>query len=98
MSSLSPDAVVVAKPGPFSSTLGEDAVILDPQRGIYYGLTAVGSRIWTLLREPRTPREIRQVLVEEYEVDPALCEQDLLVLLGELSGLGLVEIRHASAA
>ena len=34
----------------------------------------------------------------EYEVEPARCERDLLVLLGELAAAELIEVRDAASA
>ncbi len=84
--------VVVAK-DQVSSDLGGEVAILDLTAGVYYGLEAVGARIWNLLQEPRTVSEIRDALLEEYDVEPERCEQDLLVLLQRLATEGLIEVR-----
>ncbi len=39
--------------------------------------------------------EIREALLEEYDVSPDRCERDLVALLGELASRGLVEVRDA---
>jgi hypothetical protein len=84
---------VVASREQVSSDLGGEVAILDLKGGAYYGLDAVGARIWSLLQEPKTVEEIREVLVSEYEVDPDRCERDLLALLQSLVAEGLVELR-----
>ena len=77
-----------------SSDLGGEVAILDLKAGVYYGLDAVGARIWSLIQEPRTVNEIRDILLEEYEVEPEHCERDLLVLLRRLADEGLVEVSN----
>ena len=77
-----------------SSDLGGEVAILDLKAGVYYGLDAVGARIWSLIQEPRTVNEIRDILLEEYEVEPEHCERDLLALLRRLADEGLVEVRN----
>jgi hypothetical protein len=77
-----------------SSDLQGEVVILNFQSGKYYGLDAVGSRIWHLLHEMRTVAEIRDAIVAEYEVEPECCERDLRRLLGKLVDQGLVEVRE----
>jgi hypothetical protein len=52
----------------------------------------VGARIWSLIQEPRTVNEIRNILLEEYEVEPERCERDLLVLLQRLADEGIIEV------
>lgn len=75
-----------------SSDLGGEVAILNLKAGVYYGLDAVGARIWSLIQEPRTVNEIRNILLEEYEVEPERCERDLLVLLQRLATEGLIEV------
>jgi hypothetical protein len=89
---VSGDSTVVAAKDQVSSDLGGEVAILDLKAGVYYGLDAVGARIWSLIQEPRTVNEIRNILLEEYEVEPERCERDLLVLLQRLADEGIVEV------
>ena len=89
---------VVATKDQVSSDLGGEVAILHLEAGTYYGLDAVGARAWSLIQEPRTLREIRDVLVSEYEVEPARCERDLIALLHGLVEEGLVEVRDRTLA
>ena len=89
--------VVVSK-DQISTDLGGEVAILNLEAGTYYGLEAVGARIWSLIQEPRTIKEIRDVLVSEYEVEPERCERDLVALLQGLADEGLVEVRDGSFA
>jgi hypothetical protein len=91
-------AVVFAVKDQVSTSLEEEAVILNLKDGVYYGLNPVGARIWDLLQEPRTVREILNILLEEYEVEPQRCGQDLLNLLKELAAKKLIEVKDAQAA
>jgi hypothetical protein len=89
---VSGDSTVVAAKDQVSSDLGGEVAILDLKAGVYYGLDAVGARIWSLIQEPRTVNEIRDILLEEYEVEPERCERDLLVLLQRLADEGIIEV------
>jgi hypothetical protein len=91
---VSGSSTVVAAKDQVSSDLGGEVAILDLKAGVYYGLDAVGARIWSLIQEPRTVNEIRDILLEEYEVEPEHCERDLLALLRRLADEGLVEVRN----
>ena len=75
-----------------STRLEDESVILSLQDGVYYGLNQCGARIWDLLQEPRAVGNIRDIILEEYEVDPQQCEEDLLRLLRELADKGLIEV------
>ena len=75
-----------------SSHLADEIVILDLKSGVYHGLEAVGARIWELLGDARPISEIRDTLLDEYDVATDRCEEDLFSLMGELESHGLVQI------
>jgi hypothetical protein len=89
--SFAANAAIVAASEQISCNLSGEAVILNLRTGIYFGLNPVGARVWELLQQPRTVSEIRDLLVAEYEVDSARCEQDLYALVEELASRGLIQ-------
>lgn len=95
---LSLHSVVVATPDQVSCGLGEESAILNMKNSVYYGMNAVGTRIWNMIGEPRSVVQVRDALVYEYEVDPARCEQDLLQLLEQMRTEGLIEVKAAASA
>ena len=90
--------VVVARDQVSTDLGGEEVAILSLKGGTYYGLDEVGARIWGLIQEPKTVEEIRDVLIEEYEVEPERCERDLISLLESLADEGLVEVKDGRFA
>ncbi len=84
---------VVAVKDQVSCDLAGEAAILNLKTGVYYGLDAVGSRVWELIQEPKTVAAVRDALLEEYEVEPARCESDLKQLLAQLAEKELLEVR-----
>ena len=95
---LSVHSIVVAASEQVSCPLGEESAILNLKNSMYYGMNPVGTRIWTLLKEPRSVEQLRDTLLNEYQVDAALCERDLLDLLGKMKSEGLIEVRSAAVA
>src|SRR5215213_5869828 len=93
---VSQRSTVVAAEDQVSSDLGGETAILDLKAGMYYGLDDVGARVWDLVQEPRNVGDIRDILLEEYDVAPERCERDLLALLQQLANEGLIEVRHAA--
>jgi hypothetical protein len=79
---LSPDVV-------FRELEGE-AVILDLASGRYFGLNAVGTRIWTLLDAGTPIEEIIQAVAEEYDADAEQIDRDVKALIEALSSRGLI--------
>ena len=86
------ETTVVAVKHQVSCDLSGEAVILSFKDGTYYGLNAVGARIWNLVEKPRTIKEIRDTLLQEFDVEPAQCESDLQAFLREMAGRNLIEI------
>jgi hypothetical protein len=95
-STVSQRSIVVATKDQVSSDLGGETAILDLKAGMYYGLDDVGARVWDLIQEPRDVGDIRDTLLEEYDVGPERCERDLLALLQRLADEGLIEVQHAA--
>jgi hypothetical protein len=85
---------VVATPEQVSTVLDDETVILQLEDGVYYGLDSVGTSVWHLLQEPRLVAEIRDRIVEEYDVDAERCERDLLALLRDLAQRRLIDVRE----
>lgn len=92
---VSGDSTVVATRDQVSSDLMGEVAILDLKAGVYYGLDDVGARIWNLIQEPKAVSEIRDTLLQEYDIEADRCERDLLALLQRLADEGLVEVEDA---
>jgi hypothetical protein len=90
---LSKQSVVTVAKDQVSCNLGDEAAILNMKDGIYYGLDPVGTQVWKLLQTPRKIADIHEVLLQEYDVEPERCQSDLLALLEDLLGAGLIEVR-----
>lgn len=94
---LSEHSIVCASPEQVSCPLGDESAILNLKNTVYYGLNPVGARVWTLLlQQPRSVAELRNTLVDEYDVAPERCERDLLDLLEKMRGEGLIQVRSAA--
>ena len=88
---------VVATDDQVSTSVGGEVVILGMHDGVYYGLDAVGARLWSLLREPIGVSDIVSTITSEFQVDAATCERDVLALLEDCAAHGLVRDAEAGA-
>jgi hypothetical protein len=93
---LSVHSIVIATPEQVSCPLGEESAILNLKNTVYYGLNPVGARVWNLLQQARTVGELRDTLLDEYDVDARRCETDLLQLLGKMWSEGLIQVKSAA--
>jgi pyrroloquinoline quinone biosynthesis protein D len=66
--------------------------VMNPDTSELHNFNEVGTRIWELIDGQRTVADIAAVLTQEYEVDGATVEADLLEFLTSLQGKGLIEI------
>ena len=71
-------------------TVGDETVILDLAGGTYYGLDAVGARMWQLMGDGKTLAQVCEVMIAEYEVPREVIERDLLALMQTLCDKKLV--------
>ena len=93
MSNISLDSTVLASPQQVSCNVADEAVLLSMRDGEYYGLNEVGAMIWKLIQQPRSVRQIRDALLEEYaEIEPEECEREVVAFLAEMLSLNLVDL------
>ncbi|MPR32606.1 PqqD family protein [Salmonirosea aquatica] len=68
-----------------SSNMADEVVILNHDKGMYYGLSEVGALVWSALESgPKSFDELCELVMNEYEVDRVNCEEDIAALLDEL--------------
>ncbi len=93
---IHPDSLPILCKDLLHCHLGGDAAILDPRTGIYYGLNRVGARIWDHIAGQKTVAQIERDLIEEFDVEPAVCSGDLSRFLKRMADSDLVRIEHAA--
>lgn len=69
-----------------------EAVLLDLAGERYFGLDAVGTRIWQLIDELGQLQAVHDRLCAEFDADPAQIGDDLLQLVSELVAAGLLKL------
>lgn len=90
MATITKDSVLFQSKRQVSCELDGEAVILNHEKGIYYGLDAIGAEIWGLLKKPVRFEEIQSNLLQKFEVEPARLERDIVSFLRRLISEGLV--------
>jgi len=73
-----------------SRRIGDEQVILHVERGIYFGLDEVGTRIWELIEDQASIDAIAVSLATEYEVSLEQAGADATRLVEELLANGLI--------
>lgn len=80
----------VVNPSVVFREMDGEAVLLNLDSGVYFGLDAVGTRVWTLLLEHGATAPVCAQMEQEYEVGRAELERDVLRLVRELHQKGLL--------
>ena len=78
-----PDHVMVRQ-------VGDESVMLDLANGVYFGLDAVGARVWQLFCEGRSIAEASAAISAEFEAAREDVERDVMSLAQQLADAGLV--------
>jgi len=69
-----------------------EMVLMNLSSEQYFGLDAVGTRVWNLLEQGVAPADLLSILLREYEVEQQQLESDIEELLGQLLEAGLVQV------
>lgn len=72
--------------------LDGEAVLLNLDTGIYFGLNQVGTRVWSLLQQDGSLLRVFEEMRKEYDVAPEVLQTDLLVLVDRMQEKGLVRL------
>ena len=72
--------------------IDKECVLLDLGSGTYFGLNAVGARMWQLIGQHAGLRTVFDQLCEEYDVAPDVLERDLIALVARLEKARLGEV------
>lgn len=91
-STLTLDSVVATNPGFMTSEVDGELVMMDVEKGTYYGLDPVASRIWQELAEPTRLGDVCTRLIATYDVEQDRCESEVLAFVADLQRNGLVTV------
>ena len=70
--------------------VANELVALDVQSGSCFGFNEVATRVWRSLAEPKDFDQLRDELMQVYEVDADRCTSELRDLLGQMQHEGLI--------
>ena len=72
--------------------LDGEKVMMNLDKGEYFMMNEVGSRIWEIISEPINVKEIINTLCNEYEVNEEACKDTVIEFLGRLDNADLISI------
>lgn len=92
MPDISLDSQVRVSDDAIFRELDGEAVILQLEAGVYFGLDPVGTRLWQLIEEHGSLRPVVDAALSEFDVERGDLERDLLDLVRVLADKQLVTV------
>lgn len=84
--------IVCQKSGFDVTCMDDEIVMMDIDKGKYYGINSVGSRIWELIKKPLKVNEIIATLLSEYNIDTQSCEKSVIDFLNKLYNSEIITV------
>ncbi len=91
---LTKNSIIQRKTELLFSKMDEEVVMMNIDKGEYYGLDEIGSRIWQILEKPVHFNDIIQTLTDEYDVEETTCRDDVTAFLKELHEKDLIVVNN----
>jgi len=95
MKELTLDTVLAQNEALAVAAIGDEIVMLHVDRNAYYNTDAIGAEVWRQLAQPRRLGDVCDALTALYDVDGAICQQDVLAFLSEAVREDVVKIVDA---
>lgn len=95
---MSPRTLLSRHPETISTEIDGEVVLMSLVTGRTFGLDKRGSRIWSLLEQPRSVEDVVTELLVVYDTTREKCLADLLTFAGKLSEAQLVTVNEPAAA
>lgn len=90
--SITLNSIVYHDPDMVTAPMDDELVMFSLDRGMYYGLDNIASQIWARIAEPILVSDLCMSLLQDFEVEPDVCQKDTLELLNWLYQQKLVKI------
>ena len=72
------DSIITLSADHLSADLDDELVLLNPRTARYHAVHGPGNQIFQLLVQPRTVRELCDVMTARFEVADDICQRDVL--------------------
>ena len=89
--SLTLEQKVTRHPDMLSAEIGGEAVMMSIEKGAYFGLNPIATRIWDLIEQPCTVADLIKTIGEEYEVTDEQCTADVQEFVADMIKRGLAQ-------
>jgi hypothetical protein len=88
--SINNDTIIVQAEGIDATDLNGEKVMMNLDKGQYFALNQVGSRIWDIIDKPASVKEITDTLIKEYDIDEETCKSSVITFLEGMSDVEII--------
>lgn len=75
-----------------SAEIGGEAVMMSIEKGAYFGLNPIATRIWDLIEQPQSIAGLIAVITEEYDVSEEQCAADVKEFVADMITRGIAQL------
>ena len=75
-----------------SAEIGGEAIMMSIEKGAYFGLNPIATRIWDLIDQPKSIAELIMVISAEYEVSEEQCSADVQEFVADMLARGIAQL------
>jgi hypothetical protein len=79
-----------------TARIGNEVLLMNHDKGLFYGLDDIGSEIFEMIATPIRVSELCDELSLEYGAEPTMVQRDVLKLLDAMATNGLIVVTHES--
>jgi hypothetical protein len=83
---------ITRHPDMLSAEIGGEAVMMSIDKGAYFGLNPVATRIWDLIEQPQSIAGLIAVISAEYDVSDAQCAADVQEFVADMIARGIARL------
>lgn len=94
---MSPRAIISRHPETIATEIDGEVVLMSLVTGRTFGLDKRGSRIWSLLEQPRSLEDAVAELLKVYNVPPETCLNDVTSFVSKLTEAQLATVAEPAA-
>ena len=79
-----------------AAKIGNEVLLMNDEKGLFYGLDDIGSAIFGMIAKPTRVSEVCDKLSVEFGAEPTVIQRDVLNLLDAMATHGLIVVTHES--
>lgn len=85
--------LITRNKGIVANQVGDEVVMMDMEKGKYFGMNKTGSYIWQLLEQPATVGELCERLVTDFGIPTEQCTTELNSFIEQMRKENIIAIQ-----